>query len=302
MTRQSPLLLAALCMGLLLAPAALAQTPPPTPPMDMHADMQQQRTAMTDRMQRMDRDWQDYERRVGAIRDTQRRTAAQQQMEQMRTQRDALRQDMTALGTMQGEQAMTRQREIQQRMGEMDSALYEARLGAAETRDAYRQTVDARMRDYSDRIGQHSGRLQHIPENRRAEAAYELIRLRGRHDNLMRQHRGMARMDQTRFTAQRDAMTRDLAAFDRDVHTAEGTLMDHHRGTRGQQQGQMQPPQRPTQQQGQMQQQQGQQQPPQQGQQQQRPPQQQDPVPQQERTQQQGQQQQQQQGRPPQNI
>lgn len=227
-----PSLLVAL--ALLVTPAALAQvttahpvtTATQTPTTE--AEIEHNSAMMSQTMARMDRDFQDFERRLGSVRDQQARTAAQQRADQMRTQRETLRTDMDALGTLEGDEALTRQREVRQRMDEMDSALFEARLGIATTRDTYRQMTADRLRLMSDRLNHHSERLGDIPRENRAEAAYEMIQLRTRHDALARQHRDMARSSEAAFGTQRDAYTRDWTEYERDVLQAEGALMHHH--------------------------------------------------------------------------
>lgn len=229
-------LFGALCLGLLAAPATFAQTTPApaqqarttqtaqttqartatNPP----TEWQRWRTNTTQRLTQLERDLQAHERAVASMRNADMRARAQADLPRMRETAQTLRRDLGAMASLEGTELMNRQRDFDRRLAETDAMLFEARLRGAATPAEYRRLVDARFGMYDG-----ANMLAAVPEERRAEAALEAIRMRSRQDALRARSFGTTRAQQERFMAEREAHTRDLLAFDRDFRTMNDRMM-----------------------------------------------------------------------------
>ena len=91
------------------------------------------------------------------------------------------------------------------------TADYRTRLDGSSSWSSYDRVANERFDAYDEGLGRMSDRLGTLPENERARATYDLIRLRGQYDDLVDRRRRMRSSD---FDAMRGDFTRDLTRFD----------------------------------------------------------------------------------------
>ena len=226
MNRLTRVLIPCLAIALLgFVPDALAQVTPERQP--TQAEMKIQQDHMQERMQRLQRDVQDLERRAPAVRDAELRAELQRDMERIQTAHQEMQQEIEQLGTMTRDEYADAHRAAMERMHGLEADVHTARLRAAETPAAHRQVVQQQLERQRDTIGRLHQHVAELPAEERGEAAYELIQLRTQHDDLANRHRRAPRPGTAAFGQHRTDITRDLVQFERNLHqTAHG--MDMH--------------------------------------------------------------------------
>lgn len=217
MNRLSPLLIAVLVVGLIaIAPNAEAQVvdpmPPPTPD-----EMRAERELMQQRVDRFDRGLVTAETAVERIREPEVRADVQQRLQDIRQRQQAWEQDWTAFQEVTPEQFHERRAVIDDRLTTLERDIVEARLRAAVTPAEFRAVSQEYLDLQREAIQRHHERLAELPSEARAEAAWELIQLRGQFDALHRQHVMMQHVPQARFVVIRPEFTTTLPAFHADV-------------------------------------------------------------------------------------
>ncbi|MDX1530596.1 MAG: hypothetical protein R3362_03640 [Rhodothermales bacterium] len=102
------------------------------------------------------------------------------------------------------------------------SAELQSSLEAARSRTAFRRVANERLDAYEEHLEHMHDHLETLPAAERADAAYELIRLRRQYDDLGQRQR---RMRSGEFEAMRGELTRDLTQFDAELHRARHRMM-----------------------------------------------------------------------------
>ena len=166
----------------LTAASASAQTPTTTPPgTGQTGTADEYRTSYQSDLDRLGRDLDEYGRSVDA--------ASRADYDALRQSYDQLRTDFGSSDeAMSDPQAAQRMRQdLGRRYDDLAGRVYQSRLGAAPDRDTYLRTAADRVDQYDASITDLRGRYERSTGDARAEAARDLISLRGQRDRYQRE-------------------------------------------------------------------------------------------------------------------